>query len=116
MPTADPPSLGISQFAVLRMSPFDLLIQQTIYYCRLAGLPCTSAAALIAIGFSSIAVTAIAVCGVSQRSAEMQSAFDGSVRASYFRSRIGSHLLRADVDLLGASVVTDLPSGHSYCR
>jgi drug/metabolite transporter (DMT)-like permease len=72
---------------MLRTSLFGSLIPQMICCCRLPGLLCTSAAAQIAIGFSSIAVTAIAVCGVSRRSAEILSAFDGSARASHFRSR-----------------------------
>jgi hypothetical protein len=82
---------------VVRTSPFDLLIQRTVYCCRLPGLLCTSAAAQIVIGFSSIAVTAIAVCGVSQQSAEMLSEFDGSARASRFRSR--SLFLRREFSL-----------------
>jgi hypothetical protein len=72
---------------MLSTSLFGSLFPQMICCCRLLGSLCTSAAAHIVIGFSSIAVTAIAVCGVSQRSAEILSAFDGSVRASHFRTR-----------------------------
>jgi pimeloyl-ACP methyl ester carboxylesterase len=54
-----------------------LQIQQTIYYRRMAASPCISAADLIVIGCSSIAVMAIAVCGVNPLSVETWSEFGG---------------------------------------